>query len=749
MAFSENRPSTPTVNEARYRLAIDAARLGTWTWDVATDVATFDDRVRELLGLSDENARSRASIIETRVHPDDRERLNAALMLAADPSGDGRFQGEYRIVRPDDTERWILAFARMHFSADKEARQAAQLIGTVLDITDQKRAEARQRLLATLGADLLIASDEVTALQELADAAVSDLADWAIVDVIDADGTARRAAMAHADPAKLDVMRELADRYPPDPARPTLGREALHTGRARLYAQIDDALLNVIARDSEQARLARAMGMRSAIAVPLQTRTGPFGIAAFGSGRRSFTVDDLSVAEEIGRRASLAVENARLMTEAKRAQDAEGLARASAEEAGRRLKFLADASAALASLDYEVTLRRVAQLAVPSFADYVIIDLLNEVGELRRVAYAHIDPLKTPLLEQSARYYPSASHNGHPFREPLEKGEPILVAHVDDSWTRRLAPTPEHLAVVQALEPSSAIMAPLSARGHTLGLMTFATSASGRAFTAADVSLAGEVAQRAAVAVDNARLYRQSEIARHEAEAASRAKGQFLAVMSHELRTPLNAILGYSELVEMGVHGPVSDAQREAMGRIRRSGQHLLALVNNVLNLERSETNNLETEFATLTVAQLFDDASMLTRPQAEAKAITLTVHSPSLELSVLGEREKAGQVLVNLLSNAVKFTPSGGRIDLAYEIGDDAVTLRVSDSGPGIPADSLNRIFEPFVQLDSGLTRRAEGAGLGLAISRRLARLMGGDLTVASEVGKGSTFAFTLVRVN
>jgi len=154
--------------------------------------------------------------------------------------------------------------------------------------------------------------------------------------------------------------------------------------------------------------------------------------------------------------------------------------------------------------------------------------------------------------------------------------------------------------------------------------MTFATSTSGRRYDAGDVSLAGEVAQRAAVAVDNARLYRESEAARYDAEAASRAKGQFLAVMSHELRTPLNAILGYSELVEMGVHGPVSDAQREAMGRIRRSGQHLLSLVNNVLNLERSEANGLETEFATLQVAQLFEDASTLTRPQAEAKGIAV-----------------------------------------------------------------------------------------------------------------------------
>jgi len=907
------------ASEARYRLAVDAARLGTWAWDVHTDVATFDDRVRELLGLADENARSRASIIESRIHPDDRERLNASLMRAADPSGDGRFQGEYRIARPDGSERWVLALARMHFSAEGEGRQAAQLIGTVLDITEQKRAEARQRLLAKLGAELLVTADENVALQQLADAAVSDLADWAIVDVVDVNGNVLRAAMAHADSPKLAAMRELADRYPPDSARPTLGREALATRRPQLYAQIDDALLGAISRDAEHQRLARVIGMRSAMVVPLQTRQGPFGVAAFGSGRRSFTPDDLLVAEEIGRRASLAVENARLVAEAKRARDAaersasrttrlqalsaalasaltpsdvgvaavregiaaigadagvlvlldatgttlevveargydalnverwrrfpldttvpiadavrssdlvvletpaererrypgidrgltvmypalisvplvaegrsfgalglsfdepirvtpedrelllavarqcaqalrravlydaEGVARASAEEAGRRLKFLADASAALASLDYETTLQHVAQLAVPSFADFVMIDLLDEAGAIQRVAYAHADPAKRPLLQETARFYPGASHDAHPSREPLEKGEPILVAEVDEEWIRRLARNPEHLAVVRALRPRSAIMAPLSARGHTLGLMTFATSDSGWRYDAGDVSLAGEVAQRAAVAVDNARLYRESELARHEAEAASRAKGQFLAVMSHELRTPLNAILGYSELVEMGVHGAVSDAQREAMGRIRRSGQHLLSLVNNVLNLERSEANSLETEFATLHVAQLFEDASTLTRPQAEAKGITLSVETAPAGLSVLGERDKASQVLVNLLSNAVKFTPSGGRIDLGYEASGDAVTVRVSDSGVGIPADSLNRIFEPFVQLDSGLTRRAEGAGLGLAISRRLARLMGGDLTVESAVGKGSTFLFTLVRV-
>jgi PAS domain S-box-containing protein len=907
------------ASEARYRLAVDATQLGTWSWDIATDVATFDDRVRTLLGLSEENARSRASILESRVHPDDREHLNASLMRAADPAGDGRFQGEWRIVHEDGTERWALAFGRMHFAGEGDAISAAQLIGTVLDITEQKHAEARQRVLARLGTDLLVAADEQVALQRLADAAVADLADWAIVDVIEPDRrTARRAAMAHADVTKAAVMREMSVRYPPDPARPTLGRDALASGRPQLYAQVDEALVAAMAHDAEQARLARLMGARSAMVVPLQTREGPFGVVAFGSGRRTFTPDDLGVAEEIGRRASVAVENARLVAAARRAQteaehaanrtarlqalsaalssaltpndvagaavregvaaigaeagvlvlidpagttlemvetrgydprsvepwrrfplaspvplaesvrtgeivvvatseerdqrypamartsatfaasisvpliaegrsfgalglsfrnpitvkpedrelllavarqcaqavrratlfDAEGVARAAAEAAGRRLSFLAEASAALASLDYEETLQRLAELAVASFADYVVIDLLDDHGRMERVASAHVDGTKARLLRATARYYPRAGDSRHPLREVIKTGEPSLVARVSEEFLQRIAKSPEHLADVRTLDPRSVIVTPLSARGHTLGVLTFVSSESGRVYGPDDLALATEVARRAATAVDNARLYRQSEAARRDAEAASRAKGQFLAVMSHELRTPLNAILGYSELVEMGVHGPVTPAQREAMTRVRRSGQHLLALVNNVLNLERAEVGGLETELVALSVSQLLDDADALTRPQAEGKGVTLAVDTPPPDEQVLGEREKAGQVLVNLLSNAVKFTQPGGRIMLTYDMDPEKSYFRVTDSGPGIPEHALERIFEPFVQLDSGLTRAAEGAGLGLAISRRLARLMGGDLTVDSVLGQGSTFTLTLVRV-
>ena len=911
--------ATLAASEEQHRLAVDAARIGTWSLDLQTQAVSIDERTRELLALTDADLASRRNLIASRIHPSDRDRLQASLDAAANAAGDGRFHGEYRIVRPDGSERWALASGRVYFVGEGSVRRAARLIGTVLDVTERKRAEARDRILARLGADLLVTANEQIALQRLVDAAVGELADWAIVDVIEPDGvTARRAAMGHVDPAKLEIMRELAAKYPPDPQRPTLGRDALATGRASLYPDVTDTMMSAIAHDAEQARLGRAMGFRSAIAVPLQTRRGPFGIAAFGSGTRSFTADDLNIAEELGRRAALAVENARLVSAAQHARheaeraasrtgrlqalsaalasaltsqdvaaaavhegvsalgadaglivvaapdgqfvdilraqgyaepntdrwkrfaidspvplaeairtgepvvvtsrdelarrfpvlntsvaikypasisvplmaegrsfgalglsfadsidvtpedrdlllavarqcaqamrratlfEAEAVARAAAEAAGRRLSLLAEASAVLASLDYEVTLQQVAQLAVPSFADYVTIDLVEADGP-RRVATAHANPAKAELLRSTARFYPRAGGAGTPLRDALTGGEPLLVVDVDDEWLRRATRSREQLEAARALGPNSLIVAPLTARDHTLGVISFVMSDSSRRYASNDVTLAVDLAHRAAAAVDNARLYRQSELAREDAEAASRAKGQFLAVMSHELRTPLNAILGYSELVEMGVHGSVTDAQREAMLRIRRSGQHLLALVNNVLNLERAEAGTIETEFVPVSIAQLFEDADALTRPQAEAKGIVLTVEMPPSDASALGEKDKAQQVLVNLLSNAVKFTPRGGRITVSCVLDAESIRLCVADSGVGIPADSLDRAFEPFVQLETGLTRRAEGAGLGLAISRRLARLMGGDLTAESEVGQGSTFTLTLVRV-
>ena len=236
------------------------------------------------------------------------------------------------------------------------------------------------------------------------------------------------------------------------------------------------------------------------------------------------------------------------------------------------------------------------------------------------------------------------------------------------------------------------------------------------------------------------------EEARAAADEANRAKSQFLAVMSHELRTPLNAIGGYAQLLELGIHGPLSEAQRESLGRIVRGQRHLLRLINDLLNLARFEAGHVEYAQEDVAVAELVSSVVPMVEPQVAEAGLTLA--SAIDERAVArADRETLQQILLNLLTNAVKFTPSGGTVSIAAaRVADGArVHVSVADSGIGIPADKLDRIFEPFVQVAVERTRRTQGTGLGLAISRDLARGMGGELRVRSEEGRGSTFTLEL----
>jgi signal transduction histidine kinase len=249
----------------------------------------------------------------------------------------------------------------------------------------------------------------------------------------------------------------------------------------------------------------------------------------------------------------------------------------------------------------------------------------------------------------------------------------------------------------------------------------------------------------------------QAEQARAAATEASRAKSEFLANMSHELRTPINAVIGYTDLLQMGISGPVTSLQQEQLERIRASSQHLLGLINDVLDLAKVEAGHMTVEHAQATVADVVRDAITIVQVHAAARGLVLEIDCADPEITFVGDADRVRQILVNLLSNAIKFTEPGGRVTVqcgGAERADGAASVvgngpwtwvAVTDTGIGMAVEELGRIFQPFVQAESGHTRRHGGTGLGLTISRQLAHLMDGDLTAESEEGLGSRFTLWL----
>ena len=256
---------------------------------------------------------------------------------------------------------------------------------------------------------------------------------------------------------------------------------------------------------------------------------------------------------------------------------------------------------------------------------------------------------------------------------------------------------------------------------------------------------ARESVERARVEAEMSRA--EADEARRIAEEANRAKSEFLAVMSHELRTPLNAIGGYTELIELGIHGPVTAEQREALDRVQRSKRLLLGLINQVLNYARIETGAVRYQMADVPLHEVLVTCGSIVAPQLRAQGLAYRYGGCDSALTVRADQEKLQQVIINLLANAVKFTDRGGTISVAVEPGQSTVTIRVRDTGIGIARDRLGEIFDPFVQLDAQYTRTRDGVGLGLAISRDLTSGMGGELKVASEIGEGSEFSVVLGR--
>lgn len=418
----------------------------------------------------------------------------------------------------------------------------------------------------------------------------------------------------------------------------------------------------------------------------------------------------------------------------------EQAARAEAEVAEKRAAFLAHASSILtSSLDYETTLQSVAEFSVPALADWCIVDVV-EGDEIRRVAVAAHDPAKKLLLDELKRSHPPVFDSPQPSSVAMREKKAVLFTEFSDATLASVVRDAAHLDLARKLAPKSAIAVPLIAHGIVLGAITLARSESGRSYDQTDSALVEELARRAAMAIDNARLYQS-------AQEANRLKDEFLAMVSHELRTPLTPILGWANLLDND--SPNEVMLKNGLNVIKRNARAQTRIIDDLLDVSRIITGKLHLNITSFDPAGVISAAIDAVRSAADAKSIEIRAVFDPRCCRAAGDPDRLQQVVWNLLSNSIKFTPRTGRIDIHLKQVDSEIEIKVSDTGRGIRANLLPHIFDRFRQADSTTTREHGGLGLGLAIVRHLVELHGGTVRADSRgEGDGSTFTVKLPLV-
>lgn len=646
----------------------------------------------------------------SRQHPDDRERVTSTVqnaVLSGQP-----FDYYHRILHPDGS-------IRTHHARGRLVRDAAgapvRMVGTGQDVTQVLALEAERSALAAAAAasnrigflsdatDGLYSSlDYESRLVELAQFVVPTLGDWCAVDILQPDDSFKRLAVVHPDPEKIRLAQQLTEEYPEDPYSPTSRAQVLRTGTPAFIAEITREMIDAGARDERHAYLIHSLGLRSFITAPLiarDKRLGTLTVVMAESGR-TYDEQDVAFVMELGRRAAVAIDNARLHAESQ-AKSAE--LEAQSEELQEANRELSDTEARYRFLADTIPVQVWTALPDGSL-DYVSKRTATFFARTQQeiVGSGWIDVVHPNDRDRAISAWQSALATGNNYEIEFRLWDAETQAWV---W---------HLGRALPLRDDT---------GQIVRWFGSNTNV--------------DVQKR--VSEEHARL-------KNAAEVANRAKMEFLAAMSHELRTPLNAINGYADLMLMEIVGPLTEGQQDYVARMQRSGKFLLGLINDVLNFAKIDAGVVEVKRVPVNIHELLDGIHALVEPQLRSKKQQYQYKGSDVGCKVLGDLEKIEQVLLNLLTNASKFTDEGGRISIDCESSDGVARIRVSDNGRGIPAEKLETIFDPFVQVDRGAhSSSQQGVGLGLAISRELALAMGGDLTVESTVGTGSIFTLTL----
>ena len=475
----------------------------------------------------------------------------------------------------------------------------------------------------------------------------------------------------------------------------------------------------------------QALRIRSVACVPLKKHAEVVGVLCLENNAMAgaFTGERVEVVQVLAGQAVISLENSMFILERERAE--------------RTARFLASAGSVLVeSLDSVTILAHVVRLAVPSFADWCLLDLVSESGALRRAEVVHLDPAHAELAKNLERFAAGPDGNrADPATEALLEERAVLVETVSDDRMRSMTRDEEHLEIIRAVGPRSMISVPLAARGRSLGVLTFIVAQSGRRFDQADLAVAQELAKRCALAMDNAALYK-------DAQDAIRLRDEFLAIASHELKTPLTPLQLQLQTLERRLPRLVTDAEGAAwiqkrLGILYRQSERLERLVNELLDISRISGGRLRLELEPIDISEVvrqvvsqFEESGEIARWGSKVTAVC------GQEIVGQWDRLRLEQVVANLLSNALKYG-EGKPVDIVVALNGLTASLRVTDHGIGIQSEHRKRIFGRFERAVS--FQYCGGFGLGLYITNQVVEAMGGSIQVSSNLGQGSTFNVTL----
>ncbi|MEX2357205.1 MAG: ATP-binding protein, partial [Pirellulaceae bacterium] len=407
------------------------------------------------------------------------------------------------------------------------------------------------------------------------------------------------------------------------------------------------------------------------------------------------------------------------------------------KQTDRDVSFLAEASRSLAGLiDYQSTLQVIAHLAVPNFADWCGIDVVDDAGQLQPLAVAHVDPMKVELATRLRREYPPNPEATIGAPRVVRTGQPEMLSEIPPEFLEKAARDPEHLNLLRQLGLKSYMCVPLMIREQLFGVMTFVSAESSRRYTESNLGIAQDLAHRASIAIENARLYT-------DLKEADRRKDEFLAMLAHELRNPLAPIRSGLDVLRLGHNRP------EILDLMGRQVDHLVRLVEDLLDVSRILRGKVELRQEVVELSLLLERALETIRGQVESEGQQIACSLPAKKLLIHGDPVRLAQVFYNLLSNASKYGKKNGIIRIEAQVEEDSVEISFRDDGIGIDPEFLPRIFDLFTQAERTIDRSQGGLGIGLTVVKNLVDLHQGTVSVHSEgSGKGSEFRVTLPLV-